>query len=59
MGGLRGAASAIAVIVAIVLSVAGAFIIVRRPPGERSKGILMIAVAIVTVANVWLLTSPV
>ena len=59
MSGVLNIALAVAVIFAIVLAIGGAFILVRRPRGERIKGLLMLAVAAVTLVNVWLLTAPV
>lgn len=47
----------IAVIAAVIIGAAGAFIVVKRP-AERKKGLLMVAVAAVTLANVWLLSAP-
>lgn len=58
MGTLLSIAFSAAVLVAIALTVAGLYILIRRPR-ERIKGLLMIAVAIVTFANVWLLTAPI
>lgn len=58
MGTLLSIAFSAAVLVAIALTVAGLYILIRRPR-ERFKGLLMIAVAIVTFANVWLLTAPI
>ncbi|MBZ6379887.1 hypothetical protein B5C34_13740 [Pacificimonas flava] len=52
-------ALSVAVIGAFALLVGGAYILLRRPRAERKKGLLMIAVAVVTVTNVWLLTAPV
>ncbi|MEE4350340.1 MAG: hypothetical protein V2J26_08940 [Pacificimonas sp.] len=52
-------ALSLAVLFAIILAGGGLYIVVKRPAKERIKGLLMIAVAIVTVANVWLLTAPV
>ena len=59
MTGIAGFAMSIAVLVAIVLTAGGVYILAKRPRRERIKGLLMIAVAIVTVGNVWLLTAPV
>ena len=59
MSGLFGIALSIAIIFALVLAAGGTYIVVKRPRGERSKGLLMIAVAVVTIANVWLLSAPI
>lgn len=58
MQDVLGVALSIAVLVALALTAAGIYILVRRPH-ERIKGLLMIAVAIVTIANVWFLTAPI
>ncbi|MEM8825992.1 MAG: hypothetical protein AAGD40_03580 [Pseudomonadota bacterium] len=52
-------ALSLAIIFAFVLAGGGLYILLRRPRRERTKGLLMVAVAIVTVMNVWLLTAPV
>ncbi|MGB7406546.1 MAG: hypothetical protein WA906_12725 [Pacificimonas sp.] len=49
----------LAILFAGVLVAGGVYILVKRPRAERTKGLLMIAVAVVTVGNVWLLTAPV
>lgn len=49
----------VAVLAAIMLAAAGIFILLRRPASERAKGLLMLAVAGVTLVNIWLLTAPV
>jgi hypothetical protein len=49
----------LSVIAAFAIGGAGIYILARRPAAERKKGVLMIAVAVVTLANVWLLTAPV
>ncbi len=52
-------ALSLAVIFAFVLMAGGVYILLKRPRGERIKGLLMIAVAVVTVGNVWLLSAPI
>lgn len=59
MSGFLGIALSAAVIFSFVLAAGGLYILARRPRPERIKGILMIAVAGVTLVNVWLLSAPV
>ncbi|MHB9878870.1 hypothetical protein ACSMXM_04315 [Pacificimonas sp. ICDLI1SI03] len=58
MGSVVQIALSLAVVFAVILAAAGIFIVLRRPRTERTKGLLMIAVAAVTVVNIWLLTAP-
>ncbi|MBV7256724.1 hypothetical protein KCG44_07985 [Pacificimonas sp. WHA3] len=58
MSGFVNIAMSLAVLFAFILAAGGAFILVRRPRAERTKGLLMLAVAVVTLGNVWLLSAP-
>ena len=59
MSSLITIALSVAVIFAFVLVAGGIYILLKRPRPERIKGVLMIAVAAVTLINIWLLSAPI
>ena len=44
----------IGVLASLALLAGGAFILLRRPAHERKRGLLMLAVGLVTMINIWL-----
>ncbi len=44
----------IGVLVCLALTAGGLFILLRRPANERMRGLLMLAVGLVTMMNIWL-----
>ncbi|MGB3721284.1 MAG: hypothetical protein WA979_00515 [Pacificimonas sp.] len=59
MSNIATIALSLAVIFAFVLAAGGVYILLKRPRSERIKGLLMVAVSVVTIGNVWLLSAPI
>jgi hypothetical protein len=51
-------ALSLAIVAAFAIGGGGLYILLKRP-AERRRGLLMVLVAAITIANVWLLTAPI